>query len=100
MGADDAWGVFACQQAASICNLSTQQRNSWPIRGPTETPTSNHIKPKQIELPNTELLGFRVADQVVSYTYSFKNLKAAFANIPSNPRGETGSVSTKARLSC
>jgi hypothetical protein len=60
-----------------------------------QSPEYTHT-PGQIELPVRELLGFSAASQHLSYTYAYRNLRAAFSNIPAPVRGEGGAVSTMA----
>lgn len=52
----------------------------------------------EVELPARELLSFSVASQQVSYTYAYRNLKAAFSNIPTHAKADTGSISTKVSI--
>ncbi|KAI8464584.1 MAG: hypothetical protein J3K34DRAFT_526071 [Monoraphidium minutum] len=51
----------------------------------------------EIELPPNELMGFSAAAQSVAHTYAYRNLRAAFSNIPAHSKGDARSVSTKAR---
>jgi hypothetical protein len=49
----------------------------------------------QIELNTQELSGFQVTEQLVTWRYKYKNLKAALSNIPSGMHKGAGNVSTK-----
>jgi hypothetical protein len=51
-----------------------------------------------VELPIVELMGFSASCQIVTHTYAYRNLRAAFSNIPSNTKGDARSISTKVGL--
>ena len=44
-------------------------------------------------------MGFSAAAQAVSNTYRYRNLRAAFSNIPSHGKGDARSISSKVGLS-
>jgi hypothetical protein len=85
----------ACPPAASsfLTGKTFHGTVTWapipPVAAPPTTPTP------QVELPVRELLGFSAAAQHVAYTYAYRNLRAAFSNIPTPARGEPATISTK-----
>lgn len=103
------WSAHLCSlghlcYAAGIVQLWESLLCSWNHLGLAERGSSHtshacqHLKHAyaQIELPANELMGFKATQPSVTFLYAYKNLRAAFSNIPTAARGgEAGSISTK-----
>ena len=50
----------------------------------------------QVELPVSELSGFCCSEDEVRHSYKYKNLRAAFCNLPGSK--DVGSISTKVHI--